>query len=210
MPPVANALSACSFSFQPGIKSLPPSYTSRTTASIAAPLSTSTLLVFSHCSPYFRPLCFGPIRKRQPSPPPRYTDHPRPAGRRRSCPQSSLPSLTAAGEQPRIIAHRCAAKIGPQSCSPRHAPLVANRLGLTLNVGEEGRVVISLQPHFDEGPEDDLEAYRELERGRRLPRQDPSPVQNVLRENEEDFRLIREHHHPLPAQLTPDRTRSHT
>src|SRR3989449_9370856 len=38
----ANAFSACSFSFQPGIKSLPPSYTSRTTASIAAPLSTST------------------------------------------------------------------------------------------------------------------------------------------------------------------------
>jgi hypothetical protein len=32
-------------------------------------------------------------------------------------------------------------------------------------------------------------AYRELERGRRLPRQDPSPVQDVLREQEEDFRL---------------------
>src|SRR5256885_1380862 len=67
------------------------------------------------------------------------------------------------------------------------------------NVGEEGRVVISLQPHFDEGPEDDLETHRELERGRRLPRQDPSPVQEVLRENEEDFRLVREHH------LTPCR-----
>jgi hypothetical protein len=58
-------------------------------------------------------------------------------------------------------------------------------------------VVISLQPRFNEGPEDDLEAHRELERDRRLPRQDPSPVQDVLRENEEDFRLIREHHHPL-------------
>lgn len=69
-------------------------------------------------------------------------------------------------------------------------------------------MVISLQPHFDEGPEDDLEAHRELERGRRLPRQDPSPVQDVLRENEEDFRLVREHHHPLPAQRTPDRTPS--
>jgi hypothetical protein len=42
MPPVAGALSACSFSFQPGIKSLPPSYTSRTIASIAAPPSTSS------------------------------------------------------------------------------------------------------------------------------------------------------------------------
>src|SRR2546428_3890515 len=46
-PPVANAFSACSFSFQPGIKCLPPSYTSRTTASIAVPLSISTLLVSS-------------------------------------------------------------------------------------------------------------------------------------------------------------------
>jgi hypothetical protein len=64
-------------------------------------------------------------------------------------------------------------------------------------------VVISLQPRFNEGPEDDLEAHRELERGRRLPRQDPSPVQDVLLEYEEDFRLIREHHHLLPAQLTP-------
>src|SRR2546426_126645 len=49
-PPVANAFSACSFRFQPGIKSLPPSYTSRTTASIAAPLSISTLRVSS--TPY--------------------------------------------------------------------------------------------------------------------------------------------------------------
>ena len=69
-------------------------------------------------------------------------------------------------------------------------------------------MVIPLQPHFDEGPEDDLEAHRELERGRGLPREDPSPVQEVLRENEEDFRLVREHHHPLPAQRTPDRTPS--
>jgi hypothetical protein len=65
-------------------------------------------------------------------------------------------------------------------------------------------VVISLQPHFDEGPEDDLQAHREFERGRCLPRQDPSPVQDDVRENEEDFRLIRDHHHSLPAQLTPD------
>jgi hypothetical protein len=59
--------------------------------------------------------------------------------------------------------------------------------------------VLLLQPDLDEGPEDDLEADRELEGGRRLPRQDPSPVQNVLREHEEDFRLVLEHHHLLPA-----------
>jgi hypothetical protein len=72
---------------------------------------------------------------------------------------------------------------------PRRAPLEANRLGLVLNVREEDRAILLLQPHLDEGPEDNLVAYRELERGRRLPRQDPSPVQDVLREQEEDFRL---------------------
>jgi len=44
-PPVASALSACSFSVQPGIKSFPPSFTSRMTASIADPLAISTLTV---------------------------------------------------------------------------------------------------------------------------------------------------------------------
>ena len=37
-----------------------------------------------------------------------------------------------------------------------------------------GTSILLLQPHLDEGPEDNLEAHRELERGRRLPRQDPS------------------------------------
>src|SRR2546427_10191378 len=53
-----------------------------------------------------------------PLPPPPYTDRPRPLGRRRSCPQSSLPSVTAAGgtedhrhpsrqdRQPRPVRHR--------------------------------------------------------------------------------------------------------
>src|SRR5207244_13547779 len=88
--------------------------------------------------------------------------------------------------------------VPPQFGSPRRAPLGANTLRSPPHLGDEGQVVIPLQPHFDEGPEDDLEAHRELERGRRLPRQDPSPVQNVLREQEEDLRLILEHHHLLP------------
>src|SRR5712692_1796425 len=49
-----------------------------------------------------------------------------------------------------------------------HAPKVANRLGLALNVGEEGRVAIALQPLLDEGPEDDLKAHREFDGGCRL------------------------------------------
>jgi hypothetical protein len=79
---------------------------------------------------------------------------------------------------------------------------VANGLGLTLNVGEEGPVVIPLQPLLDQGPEDDLKAHREFERRRRLPRKDPSPVQDVLGDNEKDSGFIFEHHHlrTLPAR----------
>jgi len=73
---------------------------------------------------------------------------------------------------------------------PCHAPKTADRLGLALNVGEKGRVVISLQPILDERPEDDLKAHRELERDRCLPGNDPSLVHDILRENEQDFRLI--------------------
>ena len=36
-----------------------------------------------------------------------------------------------------------------------HAPKATDRLGLALNVGEKGRVVISLEPILDEGPEDE-------------------------------------------------------
>jgi hypothetical protein len=70
---------------------------------------------------------------------------------------------------------------------------MANRLGLALNVREESGVVIPLQPLLDESPEDDLKADRKLEHDRRFARQDPSPVQDVLGENEEDSGFIVEH-----------------
>ncbi len=92
----------------------------------------------------------------------------------------------------------------------RHAPLLADRLGLTFDVGEEGRVVIPLQPLLDEGPEDDLKAHRELERDRRLPPNDPSSVQGVSGENEEDSGPGLEHRHLRilpPGPPAPDRTR---
>ena len=78
--------------------------------------------------------------------------------------------------------------------STRQAPDAADRVGLALDVCEEVPVAIPLQPLLDEGPEDDLEAHRELERGRCLPRQDPRVVEDVLGENEEDSGLILEHH----------------
>jgi len=62
-------------------------------------------------------------------------------------------------------------------------------------------MIVPLESHLDEGPEDDLEADRELERSRRLSRQHSRPVQDVLRENQEDLRLIRGHHYPLRTQL---------
>ncbi len=67
-------------------------------------------------------------------------------------------------------------------------------------------MVVPLQPLLDEGPEDDLKAHRELERDRRLARDDPSPVQNVGRENEKDSGPVLEHHHlriPPPGLRAP-------
>src|SRR5439155_13559058 len=65
------------------------------------------------------------------------------------------------------------------------------------------------QPFPDEGPEDDLKAHGKLERGGRPSRQDPSPVQDVLRENEEDALFVLEHPHLhfylLPSGLRPTR-----
>jgi hypothetical protein len=69
----------------------------------------------------------------------------------------------------------------------RQPPDVTDGLGLPLEVGEESSVVAPLQPLVDEGPEDDLKAHGELERGHRLPHNDPDLVHDVLGEGEEDF-----------------------
>jgi hypothetical protein len=69
----------------------------------------------------------------------------------------------------------------------RYPPQLAERLGLSLDVGEEGSVAAPLQPLVDEGPEDDLQAHGELERSRCLPHNDPGLVKDVLRQIEEDF-----------------------
>src|SRR6266545_3598040 len=97
----------------------------------------------------------------------------------------------------RLSIHGLPLSVSALTC---HAPRAADRVGLALDVGEKGRVVISLQPLLDEGPEDDLKAHRKLERDRRLPGDNPSLVQDVLRENEQDLGSILEHYHPLPAQ----------
>ena len=68
-------------------------------------------------------------------------------------------------------------------------------------------MVIPLQPLLDERPEDDLKADRELERDRRLPGQDPGPVQDVSGENKEDSGLTVEHHH-LRILLRPSGRRA--
>src|SRR3972149_6060549 len=74
------------------------------------------------------------------------------------------------------------------------APDLADRLGLTLDAGEEGPIATPLQSFPDQRAKDDLEAHRQLERGRRPPREDPGPVQDVLGDHEENSRLVREHH----------------
>ena len=102
---------------------------------------------------------------------------------------SAAPHSASADSRPEIPAFPLSSP-----SSTRQAPDTADRLGLALNVGEELPVAIPLQPLLDEGPEDDLETHRELERGGRLPGQDARPVEDVLRENEKDAGLIREHH----------------
>jgi hypothetical protein len=70
-----------------------------------------------------------------------------------------------------------------------HAAKMADRPGLSLDVGEESGIVSPLQPFTDQGAQDDLQAHRQLERGRRPPRKDSGPIQDVLGENQEDSRL---------------------
>src|SRR5205823_8271189 len=79
------------------------------------------------------------------------------------------------------------------ACATRHASALANGLRLALYVGEERRMVVALQPLLDQGAKDDLEAHRELERGGRPSRQDPSPVQRILRKDEKDTRSVVDH-----------------
>lgn len=86
--------------------------------------------------------------------------------------------------------HRCASPL------PGRSTDAADHLRLSLDVCEETKVPDALQPLHDEGPEHDLHAHRKLEGGRRLPRQDPDSVQDVLRKKEENPGLALEHFRP--------------
>jgi hypothetical protein len=100
---------------------------------------------------------------------------------------SSLPGpglLTTVGPRPDT---RSSIPVVVLNSLTRHPPDVTDGLGLSLDIGEEGSGVAPLQPLVDEGPEDNLQADGELERGRRFPHHDPSLVQDVLGEVEEDF-----------------------
>jgi hypothetical protein len=74
--------------------------------------------------------------------------------------------------------------------------LLPNRPGLALDAGEEGRIATALQPLLDQGSENDLETYRELEADRRLRRDDARAVQDFSRENEKNCRPVFEHSRP--------------
>jgi len=84
----------------------------------------------------------------------------------------------------------------------RRASDVADRLRLTLDIGEEDRVASPLQPLLDQSPEDDLKAHRKLERDRRPPGKNPGPIQDVLGDDKENSGLILEHHSTSPDLLT--------
>ena len=109
--------------------------------------------------------------------------------RRVTPPERSHP---AARGLPAALASRIS-RLGPPPTG--HAPLLANRPGLALDVGDEGRIAAAPQPLLDEGPENDLEAHRELVVDRRLRRNDTRAVQDVPGENEKNRRPVFEHAH---------------
>jgi hypothetical protein len=71
---------------------------------------------------------------------------------------------------------------------PRRPPSLANRPGLTLDVGEQAGVIVALQRLLDQRAEDDLQAHRQLVGRRRPARQRPRPVENILRQHEKNPR----------------------
>jgi len=70
-------------------------------------------------------------------------------------------------------------------------------------------VAIALQSLFDEGPENDLKAHRQLESDRCLAGDDAGPVQDVSREDEKNSGPIFEHDRPLPSTDSPEQLESY-
>src|SRR5207247_1081651 len=68
----------------------------------------------------------------------------------------------------------------------RHPPPLANRLGLTLDVREQARMILALQALLDQRAEDHLEAHGQLASRRHGARQGPRPIQDALRQHEEN------------------------
>jgi hypothetical protein len=64
--------------------------------------------------------------------------------------------------------------------------------------------MLTLQALLDQGAENDLKAHGELEGGRRLPGQNPGPIQDILGKDEKNSRLVREHRTSRLGVRSPD------
>src|SRR2546423_8863360 len=76
----------------------------------------------------------------------------------------------------------CQGDPGPRPARPDAR--VANPVGVALDPGEQNGLTVALQSFLEEGPQHDLQAHRELERDRRLARNDPRLVQDIAGQNE--------------------------
>src|SRR2546427_11017004 len=85
----------------------------------------------------------------------------------------------------------------PAACK---TPRLVNRVRVRSYGDEEGGTILWFQPLLDECAEDDLEAHGKLDRRRRLPGHDPSPGQDILREDQQDSRGV---FHPGHLRFVP-------
>src|SRR5207247_4136166 len=104
-------------------------------------------------------------QRRSHTPTGRASDDP---GSERVAPLLSPPIRPALAALPRASGLELPAFTRRSPGSTRLGSKAPDRQGLALDVGQQTPVAIPLQPLLDEGPEDDLEAHRQPERGRRL------------------------------------------
>src|SRR6267143_6898933 len=84
----------------------------------------------------------------------------------------------------------------PSVDDARHPPSLANRLSLTLDVREKARMILAPQRLLDQRAEDHLQAHRQHGGHRHPARQGPRPIQDALRQHEENARIRVSHSAP--------------
>src|SRR4030095_7816889 len=69
----------------------------------------------------------------------------------------------------------------------------ANGFGLAVHIGEQIRILRSLEPLLDQGPHDDLQAEAQPHRRRGTPRERTGTIEEIAGQNNQDTRLTIAH-----------------